>query len=178
MIGLRPPAKFKWYLDHECPVPIDIYREFARQLSMAVVENPEGCTLPLKLGWMKVIGNSRPPSIAKGKTVEVFGPRSDKKVPETAYNTDGLIFKVFWFSSVVGATEDVTKAGFRHADMYGFKSAKVMKRCLFDKISEGLYREYHLRNFVAKGKSTARRGRPRKTQITDDTTRDSQQVEE
>lgn len=179
MLGLRPPARIRWFMDHECPVPIDIYREFAYHLTQAIVDNPDGVTLPLKLGWIKILGNSQPPSVDKGMSKRVFGARPNKKVSFKVYDTDGLVFKAIWFSSVVGQTEDVVKAAFSHSDMYAFKSSGILRKAMAAKIGSGAYRDYHLRDYVAKVKSANRRGRPRKLKPTEnDTTGDSQPIAE
>jgi len=142
MWGRRASPFLRWYLDLEYDdVPIDIYRIFKEEMEKELVNNPEGVTLPLNLGWLKIIGFKIP-----AKTYI----RKDGKVHTVMYpsdQTDGLVFKARWYSLPVGVKEDTIKTQFENSSIYSFKPSRALRKVLYAAIKAGKWRDYHTQSF-------------------------------
>ena len=103
MIGKRPSAALRWYLDHEHEnMPVDVYQIFKEEFVKELVSNPEGVTLPLNLGWLKIVGNT------KAARVPVTLNPEKKSMSLPNHHTSGWVFKAQWYSTPVGKHEDTT----------------------------------------------------------------------
>lgn len=163
--GRRPAATLRHYLDYYIDVDNAIATAFRDNMVEEILTNPEGCTLPLNMGFMKVIGNRDRPKENPQGHLAVNGKydKDGKKIRYNNYHTDGKTFKVEWYSTVIGNTEDILKKSFRNSDIYVYKSAQPVRRALFDKITKtDLWTKYHMKGFFKAAKKYLTRGRPKK----------------
>lgn len=112
-----------------------IFTAFSRNLATEIVNNPEGCTLPGNLGHMRVVGNTGGSSINREaqRAMLAVGKEGDTaKVAHANNHTDGKIFKIEWYSKVIGNYEETIKSSFFNSDIYVFKSSHFIKRALVD----------------------------------------------
>src|SRR3990167_1525248 len=134
--GRRPSPILRYYLDYDTDFHKEVFMAFRANIIKEIVSNPEGCTLPLKLGFIKIIGNRRAPS-ADMSTYEALNGdkfvRGGKRSHYTNYHTDGLTFKPVWYSTVVGVHEETVKPGFFNSDIYIFKAAYPLRQALLKK---------------------------------------------
>ena len=153
------------YLEYYIDIDKKLFKAFADNLMNEIVSNPEGCTLPGNLGFMKVVGNRSTPKESPAAVIAVNGKftRDRKKARFNNYHTDGKTFTTVWYSQVIGNTEDILKKAFRNSDIYVFKASKPFKYKLFDKITTTkMWTLYHMKSFFKAAKTYAQRGRPRK----------------
>lgn len=160
MTGKRTPRCLRWYLDNDHVVPIDLYTAFRDNFIKAVVDNPEGVTLPLNLGMIKIM-HSKPRS-TKGLTIATGKRLGGIKEKFLNYETNGSIFKAVWYSIVTGASEEVRKKAFRNSEIYSFTPSLRLRRAMFDKIRANEWHDYHTRAYKVALGVQAKRGRPRK----------------
>jgi hypothetical protein len=163
MLGLRASPLIRWYLDHEHEgVFIDVYKAFQEEFFKELLTNPEGVTLPGNLGWVKVIAN-KSPAISKGNTLKY---REGGKVDYCHnFHSDGHVFKIEWYSKVIGTTEDVIKSAFFNSDAYGFSPNSTLKRLLQEKILRGEWDHFHKKSFFRAIRTKKKPGRPKTTEL-------------
>ncbi len=166
MIGRRACGLLRWYLDHEHEnMPIDVYATFAEEFQKEVLENEEGCTLPLNLGWVKVIGHKdhakhRSWDVPKEKRVENYEKGITTFFP--SHHTSGWVFKFYWYSTPIGSVEDITLLKFFNSDIYTFLPSTAFRRKLYTKIHAGEWDHYHQKSFFKAPRVQAQRGRPKR----------------
>ena len=158
MWGDRTPALLRWYLDSEHEnIPVDVYRVFRDEFIKELLANEEGVTLPLNMGWMKIVGSQSPAE-----------DRNTKKAPEKEhytnyyknYHTDGWVFKVYWYSRPIGKTEDIVKKAFFNSDAYGFKPNKPLRTAITAAIVAGKWDHFHRKGPFLAPRVRDRVGRP------------------
>jgi hypothetical protein len=171
MVGRRADRAIRWYLDHDQEVAIDVYKAFCDEFVKELARNAEGVTLPLNLGWLKVVGQRHPTEMANEfKKDEAI---KDKVVYHKNFHTSGWVFKTYWYSKEIGSKEEIIKSGFFNADIYKFIPSKPLKRAIHTQIMENKWHHWHQRAFTRTPRIQEKRGRPRKVKPTDDTKTDS-----
>lgn len=142
MHGNRTSSDLRWYLDYEMSFPTDIYHAFRAELVKEILSNPEGCTLPLNMGWIKILGFKSP--VKKKKSITSDRPvKNWRKQYHTNLHTSGWVFKIRWYSKPVGAVEDQINKPFQMAEVYNFFPNEYFKEELYKKIMKGEWTEFH-----------------------------------
>lgn len=159
MFGLRASPLIRWYLDHEHEgVYVDVYKAFQEEFFKELLANPEGVTLPGNLGWIKIVGN-KSPAVSRGNTAKSL--ERGKTAYCQNFHTDGWVFKIMWYSKVIGATEDVVKSAFFNSDAYGFTPSNTLKKALKEKIMKGEWDHFHKKGFFKSIRTKKKPGRPK-----------------
>lgn len=132
---MRPAADIRYYPDYEMFVYTEIMSEFSYLLNMAIINDPDGCTLPGELGYVKV---------------EAY--HSNKK-PYFNAHSDGKVFKIFWFSKVFkkGKENERPVKAFRFCDIYMLKTAAPLRRFLTQFLAKTGGVIYHMNKARQKG---------------------------
>lgn len=192
MIGRRVTPLLRWYLDHDTEVPIDVYTAFRDEFIKELMANPEGVTLPARLGYIKIVGN-KSPSEYKGLKVpkdramrerqgaEPTSERRKKGIIDYYHNfgTDGWVFKVEWFSRAFGKHEDTMERAFFNSEMYGWKSGDLIKKALCEKLRSGEWDHFHKKAFILSVRTKGKVGRPRNAdRVTDMDDRQQTEVQD
>ena len=146
MSGRRPPPTVRYYADREYNIDYEMRRAFTEALIEEVIHNPEGCTLPLELGWLKVIANK-----GSGR-MSVYNRKIDTKGKRLSFDnsrTDGKVFKIEWYSKVICRTEEKTKKAFNNSNIYTFKSTSTIRKRLSEiiKRDDNMWPLYHGKSF-------------------------------
>ena len=144
--GHRVSHFLRWYLWKDHVIPIDVFYCFRDLMIEALVTNPEGVTLPGKLGRMKILANKA--SVRDHVTTKkVWGNKASGRVLiMDNSHTDGYVFKVQWYDTCVGANEDVLWPGFKGSNVYAFEPSKSLRQALKAHIQAGNWRDYHLKS--------------------------------
>ena len=162
--GRRAHPMFRWYPDQEHEVYADVYKAFKTNLVDALVTNPEGVTLPLNLGWLKVIG-------IKGTGVDYATMRKiwpdrkdwlDRKLRYSGNNCDGRSFTVRWYSQTIGKFEDNSHRSFFNSEIYSFKPSSPINKAFRKMILEGKWENWHYESTFKAPRIKEGRGRPKK----------------
>lgn len=135
--GRRTCPSIRFYIDYDLEGEMDynskIFTAFSRNLATEIVNNPEGCTLPGNLGHMRVIGNTSGSINKKVRYALIAAGKADvSKVAHTNAHTDGKVFRITWYSKVIGKFEEKVKPAFFNSDIYVFKTSHFLKCALKD----------------------------------------------
>lgn len=141
MNGNRTSPDIRWYLDYDMAFPTDIYHAFRAELIKEILCNPEGCTLPLNMGWIKILGYKSP--ARKKEPIEGRPVKNWRKRYHPNLHTSGWTFKIRWYSNPVGAVEDKINKPFQMAEVYNFFPNEYFKEQLHKKIMSGKWTEFH-----------------------------------
>lgn len=149
--GKRAPREIRWYLDHSIELSEEdqqIVKTFKKLFVKAMVENPEGVTLPGELGFLKIVGMRLPGNAKGGKRYHNL-------------HSSGWTFKATWYSQVVYAKEDITRPAFEESDLYNFSPCEHLSQAMVQQIKAGNYHFYHARSWTrAPRMYGTKRGRP------------------
>lgn len=146
MNGNRTSPDLRWYLDYEMPFPADIYHAFRAELIKEILSNPEGCTLPQNMGWIKIIGNKA--TVARKLNLDERPKRGFRKKYHPNIHTNGIVFRIRWYSIPVGVTEDVMRKPFFGAEIYNFHANEYFKDQLFKTIQAGDWHKFEVSNLM------------------------------
>lgn len=152
MSGRRPPPTVRYYAEREFDIKYEYRRAFTEALIDEILNNPEGCTLPLNLGWLKIVCNR-----GSGK-FSIYNKKIDTKGKKLLFDntrTEGKVFKVEWYSRVIGAHEDTLKKAFHNSAIYTFKSTATIRKkmTVIIKKDDSMWPLYHAKSFFKSAKS-------------------------
>lgn len=123
---------------YEVEIDDQIYREFKTLMCEEVCNNPEGCTLPLNLGWIKVEADKFNPRRRN--------PSKEGDIRYKAYNleTGGKVYSLSWYSEVIRAIQSKTPGeAFDTSGWFRAKSCFTIKMAIFKAVKENRHHNFH-----------------------------------
>jgi hypothetical protein len=146
----RVNSRVRWYLDWNIEMTDSdrlLFQVFSQEFCERAVLSAEGMTLPGKLGMVRIVSMpTKPLDIAK-KNKYGWNARF------LNHPSDGLVYKVRWFSSVIGSTQEVQSSAFMHSNMYAMRALSRIKVALVKAIRGGVMpKHYQVQSYLRSGK--------------------------